>query len=130
MADYILLLLLLALILLFVTEMIHSMKRSRVTGRLIKTYFEDSENPKVIDEIYAYCSDDYKLRRLVKKYAVSREDIEKIYQKLLLWGNFKKDRRFVPISSFFYVYSFEYLVKHKNEDAKDLTVKMMNFFRL
>ena len=130
MVNYLLLLLLLLIFGLFFAEMIHSMKRSRVTGRLIKTYYPDPKNPRLIDEIYDYCCQDYKLRRLVKKYAVTKDDISDIYQKLLLWGNLKKDRRFVPISSFFYVYTFEYLAKHRRDDAKSLTVKMMNFFRL
>ena len=58
------------------------------------------------------------------------EDMEKIYQKLLLWGNFHKGRRFVPITSFLYVYTLNYLCQHKDGDAKELTMKCMNFLHI
>ena len=66
----------------------------------------------------------------MKKYQISPDDIEALYQKLIIWGNYRKGRRFVPISSFFYVYTLEYLIKNKNEDAKKLTMRCMNFFHI
>ena len=126
--DYLLLAGLILLCALFIYEMVHSFRRSNITNRLINTYSEDTKNPALIGEIYSYISKDMKLRRIVKKYGAEKSDIEKLYHKLLLWGNFKKGRRFVPISSFFYAYSLEYLLKNKDEDAKKLTMKMMNFF--
>ena len=125
---YLIILFLLAVLFLF--EMRHSLRRSSETNRLITKYIDDRQNKELIGEIYRYCLSDFKLRRIMKKYQISPGDIEALYQKLLIWGNFRKGRRFVPISSFFYVYTLEYLIKNKNEDAKKLTMRCMNFFHI
>ena len=125
---YLIILFLLAVLFLF--EMRHSLRRSSETNRLITKYIDDRQNKELIGEIYRYCLRDFKLRRIMKKYQISPDDIEALYQKLLIWGNFRKGRRFVPISSFFYVYTLEYLIKNKNEDAKKLTMRCMNFFHI
>lgn len=125
---YLIILFLLAVLFLF--EMRHSLRRSSETNRLITKYIDDRQNKELIGEIYRYCLSDFKLRRIMKKYQISPDDIEALYQKLLIWGNFRKGRRFVPISSFFYVYTLEYLIKNKNEDAKKLTMHCMNFFHI
>ncbi|MCR5440055.1 MAG: hypothetical protein K6F01_11585 [Selenomonas sp.] len=124
--NYILSALLLLLCLVFILEMYHSLKRSSTSWHLIETYRDDLQNKQLIDEIYAYCQKDWKLRRIIKANEVTPADIEKIYQKLLKWGNFHKGHRFVPITSFFYVNTLDYLVKHKNDEAKTLTMHCMN----
>ena len=123
-------LIVIVLCLIFFFEMRHSLHRSSETNRLIEKYINDLQNKELIEEIYCYCLSDFKLRRIMKNYKITRDDIGKLYQKLLLWGNFRKGRRFVPISSFFYVYTLEYLIKNKNEDAKNLTMRCMNFFHI
>ena len=125
---YLIILFLLAVLFLF--EMRHSLRRSSETNRLITKYIDDRQNKELIGEIYRYCLNDFKLRRIMKKYQISPDDIEALYQKLLIWGNFRKGCRFVSISSFFYVYTLEYLIKNKNEDAKKLTMRCMNFFHI
>lgn len=106
------------------------MRRSAEAVRLIETYIEDLENPKLIEEIYAYCSTDFKLRRILKKHDAGPEDIDMLYHKLLIWGNFRKYNRFVPITSFFYAYGLNYLLSHRDGEPKELTQKMMNFLHI
>ena len=127
---YLVILLFVFLCVIFFWEMRHSLKRSAESDRLIRQYEQDLDNKQLIQDIYAYCTKDWKLRRIMKKHAVSPADIDVIYHKLLRWGNFKKGRRFVPISSFFYVYTLNYLVTHKTEKAKVLTMRCMNFFHI
>ena len=111
-------------------EMYHSLKRSETTNRLICTYIDDLGNEKLFDEIYDYCQRDFKLRRIMKKHAATKEDIKELHKKLMTWGNIKKGRRFVPITSFFYAYSLNYLFEHRNEDDKKVTMRMLNFFHI
>ena len=126
----IIILILLIISLLFAAEMRHSLRRSAESYRLIQAYRDDLQNPALITEIYHYCQQDYKLRRIMKKHQVTEADIRSIYQKLLAWGNFHKGHRFVPITSFFYAYTLKYLVTHKDGDAKTLTLRCMNFFHI
>ncbi|SHK63210.1 hypothetical protein SAMN05216582_11041 [Selenomonas ruminantium] len=128
--HYFFMLLIAILSIIFLLEMYHSVQRSNINSHLIETYRNDLHNQKLIDDIYDYCQKDWKLRRIIKKYNLTVDDIEKIYQKLLLWGNFHKGRRFVPITAFLYVCTLEYLGQHKNEDAKALTMKCMNYLHI
>ncbi len=130
MADYIWAVFLAALILVFWWSMRRSLRRSTITNRLITEYMDKLQDPALIDEIFTYCQQDWRLRRIMKKYEARQEDFKIIYDKLLLWGNFKKGRRFVPISSFFFTTSLEYLLKNQEGDPKKLTMKMMNFFHI
>ncbi len=123
-------LLALAVFLVFVLEMAHSLRRSSVCNRLIQTYDGEVSEEKTIEAIYRYAMGDFKLRRILRKYGASKKDLQELHRKLLLWGDFKKGRRYVPISSFFYVYTLNYLLLHKDEDAKQLTMKCMNFFHI
>ena len=128
--SYLLSFLLCLFILLFLWEMRHSLHRSSVAVRLIETYINDLENPALIAEIHAYCNSDFKLRRILKKHSAAQADIEMLYHKLLIWGNFRKYNRFIPITSFFYAYALDYLLTHKEDDPKELTQKMMNIFHM
>ena len=115
---------------LFVYEQVRQIRKLNKVNELINTYEHDVENPKLIDEMYDYCQKDRKLKKIMEKYQPTKEDFDKLYHKLLIYGNFRKFRRFVPISSFFAVYSLEYMLTHKDMDAFQLTKKMMNFFHI
>ena len=111
-------------------EMYHSLKRSETTNRLINKYIDDLENEHLFDEIYEYCQKDFKLRRIMRKHAATKEDIKSLHKKLMTWGNIKKGRRFVPITSFFYAYSLNYLFEHRDDADKKVTMRMLNFFHI
>lgn len=122
-----------ALCFVFVFEMRHSMRRSAKMNELIQRYSGTLPAPRrteLLADIYAYCMADFKLRRVMKKNHATAEDLEELYRKLMIWGDFRKGRRYVPISSFFYVYTLGYLLRHKDEDGKKLTMKCMNFFHI
>lgn len=98
---------------------------------LIEKYIDhlrESESVEsLIEEIFDFCSRDWKLSRVMQKNSATREDFREIFDKLMVWGNFRKYNRFVPITSFMYVTSLDYLLQHRDEDSKKLTERMMNF---
>ena len=53
--EYILLVVLIGLLGLFLSEMYRQVTKLNTVRRLIDTYEHDTENPKVIDEMYAFC---------------------------------------------------------------------------
>ena len=131
--SYIQYVLLFALFVYFVWEMKHSLHRSAVTNELIQKYADkpsQAQQEELIAAIYDYCVHDRKLKKIIKKYAATEDDIRRLYKKLLRWGDFQKRRRYVPISSFFYVYTLEYLLKHPEAEDKELTQKCMNFLHI
>lgn len=131
--SYLYLLVLVTLVILFVWEMKRSLRRSAVTNELINKYADKpttAEQHEMISAIYAYCLADWKLKRVVRKYGATEEDFHLLYRKLCRWGDFRKGRRYVPISSFFFVYTLEYLLKHPDADEKEMAKKCMNFFHI
>ena len=119
---------LVALIVYFVFAIRRTLKMSKASVALIEKYENDKLNPQLIDEIFAAISDDVLLNRILKRHQATRRDIQRLHAKLMKWGDFRKYNRYVPITSFFNVHTLEYLLEHKNDDAKSLTEHMMNHF--
>ena len=112
----------------FVFAIRRSMRMSSASVALIEKYEHDKNNPQLIEDIFAAISSDVLLRRILKQHNATVRDISRLHAKLMKWGDFRKYNRYVPITSFFNVHTLEYLLSHKNDDAKSLTEKMMNHF--
>lgn len=119
-----------ALAALFLWEQYRQIMKLNFVRRLIDTYEHDVDNPALIDAMYDFCRRDRKLKKIVAAHQATREDFLMLYKKLLIRGNFRKYNRFIPISSFFAVYTLNYLLKNKDADEFDLTKRMMNFFNI
>ena len=101
---------------------------SKKSVALIQKYQNQKNNPQLIKDIFSTISKDFFLRRILNKHNATIYDIAKLHKKLLKWGDFRKYNRYVPITSFFNRTTLDYLLSHKNDDAKSLTTKMMNHF--
>ena len=117
-----------ALIVYFVFAIRRSMRMSSASVALIEKYENDKDNPQLIEEIFAAINSDVLLSRILKSHNATQRDISRLHAKLMKWGDYRKYNRYVPITSFFNVHTLEYLLEHKNDDAKALTEKMMNHF--
>ena len=121
---------LIALTIFFVVELRRSLRRSSRSVELINKFLSDRNTSELIDRMYEYAMDDRRLRSIVKKYGADRADFLRLHEKLMMWGDFRKYNRYVPITSFFYAGALEYLLDHKNDDPKSLTQAMMNYFHI
>ena len=101
---------------------------SKKSVALIEKYQHDKKNPQLIQDIFSEISGDFFLRRILTRHNATVDDIAKLHKKLLIWGDFRKYNRYIPITSFFNKTTLDYLLTHKNDDAKSLTEKMMNHF--
>ena len=119
-----------ALAALFLWEQYRQITKLNFVRRLIDTYEHDVDNPALIDAMYDFCRRDRKLKKIVAAHQATREDFLMLYKKLLIRGNFRKYNRFIPISSFFAVYTLNYLLKNKDADEFDLTTRMIKFFKI
>lgn len=128
--QYFLFSLLIALTVLFVIEIKRSLRRSRITVELINKYSSDKKNPQLIEDIFNFIINDRRLSTIIQKHNANQSDIKALHDKLLIWGDFRKYNRYIPITSFFYAGALEYLLSHKNDDAKSLTQRMMNYFHI
>ena len=117
-----------ALVAYFIFAIRRSMRMSKASVALIEKYENDKHNPQLIDDIIAAINSDVLLSRILKQHNATRHDIDRLHSKLMKWGDFRKYNRYVPITSFFNVHTLDYLLEHKNDDAKSLTEKMMNHF--
>ncbi len=123
-------LLLLTVSIIFLLGIRRALMMSKISVGLIKKYEHDKNNPALIEEIFSIITKDFLLNRIVKKYSATENDIKLLHKKLLIWGDFRKYNRYIPITSFFNITTLEYLLKHKNDDAQSLTKKMMNHFHI
>ena len=114
----------------FVTEIQRSLKRSKKLVELITKYSDDKNNPQLIDEIFEFVVNERRLSKIVKKYNADKKDFTALHKKLLIWGDFRKYNRYIPITSFFYASALDYLLSHKDDDPKSLTQRMMNYFHI
>ena len=121
-------LLLVAVTIIFIAGTFRAFRMSKKSVALIEKYSADKKNPRLVEEIFDEINEDFFLKRILTKYDAELSDIAALHEKLLTWGDFRKYNRYIPITSFFNVTTLEYLLKHKNDDAKSLTEKMMNHF--
>ncbi len=128
--EYFLLVALFILNIFFVFEIRCYLNRSKKAVELIDKYWNDKKNPQLIDEIFEFVINENRLSKIVKKYNADKEDFAALYKKLLIWGDFRKYNRYIPITSFFYASALDYLLSHKDDEAKSLTQKMMNYFHI
>jgi len=118
------------LIVTFILAMKRNLARDNYINDLILAFLERGELSKeaLLDKMYEYGCNDFRLKRVISKYHATRDDYEQVFDKLFHWANFKKRRRYLPVNSFFFVSSLDYILKHKDDDAKKLSMKMMNHF--
>ena len=128
--QYFLIIILIAATIVFIFGTWRAMQMSRKSVALIEKYEKDKNNPMLIQEIFDILREDFRCKKILNKYNATPDDIKKLHKKLMKWGDFRKYNRYVPITSFFNVTTLEYLLKHKTEDAKSLTEKMMNHFHI
>ncbi len=122
-----------ALLLIFVAAIfllgtLRALNMSKKSVSLIQKYENDKKNPQLVEEIFLTISKDFFLHRILEKHNATVDDIAKLHKKLLMWGDFRKYNRYIPITSFFNKTTLEYLLTHKDDSAKSLTEKMMNHF--
>lgn len=120
--------LLILVAIIFLAGIFRAFTMSKKSVALIQKYENQKNNPQLIEEIFSAISKDFFLRRILTKHNATVDDIAKLHKKLLKWGDFRKYNRYVPITSFFNRTTLDYLLTHKNDDAKSLTTKMMNHF--
>lgn len=114
----------------FALGIARALRMSRKSVALIEKYEGDFKNPALVEEIYAEVREDFLLNRILQRHGASLEDFKKLNAKLMIWGDFRKYNRYVPVTSFFNRTTLEYLLAHKNDDARSLTEKMMNHFHI
>ncbi|ORU00371.1 hypothetical protein D081_0894 [Anaerovibrio sp. JC8] len=122
--------LLIGLIVFFFFTMRRIMRRDNVINELIIGFVDRQTISKeeLISRMYQYACNDFRLKGLIKKYNATEEDYTIIFDKLIYWANFKKRKRYIPVNAFFFYGSLKYLLTHKDDEAKPITMKMMNYF--
>ena len=130
MNEIFLIILLILVTFVFLTGICRAYMLSKKSVALIAKYENDKKNPQLIKDIFNTISKDYYLGNILKKNKADINDITNLHKKLMKWGDFRKYNRYIPITSFFNKTTLQYLLEHKDDDAKSLTEKMMNHFHI
>lgn len=121
---------LIVIVAVFALGIARALRMSRKSVALIEKYEGDFKNPALVEEIFAAVREDFLLNRILQRHGATLEDFRKLNAKLMIWGDFRKYNRYVPVTSFFNRTTLEYLLAHKADDARSLTEKMMNHFHI
>lgn len=119
------------LIILFLLKTIfYSSQKSRNLKALIEKYSDNMFDDNVTKDIYVFCMSDDKLKTIMQKHKATHDDISDLYYNLVTTACVKsRDGNFIPISSFAFMSSLDYLLSHKNSKHPDeLAIKMMDYF--
>lgn len=67
----------------------------------------------VVNEIYAFCITREHLRKIVNKHNATPNDFEKIYNDLMTYCNAASGKMFIPVATFFFENSLEYVLSNR-----------------
>jgi len=77
------------------------------------TNLAKNESASVVNEIYAFCITREYLREVIAKHNATLNDFEKIYNDLMTYCNAESGKMFIPVATFFFASSLEYVLANK-----------------
>ena len=89
--------------------------------RFVKDYFymqkltplAKNKSASVVNEIYAFCITREHLREVIAKHNATPNDFEKIYNDLMTYCNAESGKMFIPVATFFFASSLEYVLSNR-----------------
>lgn len=98
----------------FCTNVFQSFSKSADLTRMIRKYDGDYMNPQIVIELYQYCYNHEFLNPVVRRYNAKVGDFALIYLYLLSKCRVSGNGHFIPISTFFFAASLDYVLSKKN----------------
>lgn len=72
-----------------------------------------NKSASVVNEIYAFCITREHLREVIAKHNATPNDFEKIYNDLITYCNAESGKMFIPVATFFFASSLEYVLSNR-----------------
>ncbi len=95
------------------------------------TNLAKNESASVVNEIYAFCITREYLREVIAKHNATLNDFEKIYHDLMTYCNAESGKMFIPVATFFFASSLEYVLANKiksRADGEKVASTLKNYF--
>ena len=95
------------------------------------TNLAKNESASVVNEIYAFCITREYLREVIAKHNATLNDFEKIYNDLMTYCNAESGKMFIPVATFFFASSLEYVLANKiksRADGEKVASTLKNYF--
>ena len=118
------------LFLAFFTNVFQSLGKSTDLARMIQKYKGDYLNPQIIPELYLYCCKHKLLNPIVHRYKANVRDFALIYLYLLAKCRVSYKGHFIPISTFFFAASLDYVLAKKDRLGCDDIFWLKRYFGL
>ena len=101
-------------VLYFFMPVLGSFCKSTDLARMIQRYKGDYLNPQIVPELYLYCCKHKLLSPIVHRYKANVGDFALIYLYLLAKCRVSNKGHFIPISTFFFAASLDYVLAKKD----------------
>ena len=101
-----------------------------VADYMIQKYKDDYANPRIVLELYQYCYNHKLLSPIIRRYNASVGDFSLIYMYLLSHCPAVGKGHFIPISTFFFAASLDYVLARENFLNFDDTLWLRRYFGL
>lgn len=118
------------LFLAFFTNVFQSFGKSTDLAKMIQKYKGDYANPRIVPELYQYCHNHKFLNPIVRRYNAGVGDFALIYLYLLARCPVGGKGHFIPISTFFFAASLDYVLARENFLNFDDTLWLRRYFGL
>ena len=117
-------------ILFYFRHAFRSFGKSTDLARMIQKYNGDYMNPQIVPEIYLYCCKHEFLNPIVSRYKADVGDFASIYLYLLAKCRVSGKGHFIPISTFFFAASLDYVLAKENRLDLEDTLWLRKYFGL
>lgn len=114
----------------FFTDTFQSFNKTSDLSKMIKKYSDDYMNPQLIHEIYQYCCNNQFLRPVVRKHNAELGDFAMIYLCLMATCKVSGKGHFVPISTFFFAATLDYVLSRNGMLRPEDTFWLKRYFGL
>ena len=114
----------------FFISALRSFGKSTDLAKMIQKYKDDYANPRIVLELYQYCYNHKLLSPIIRRYNASVGDFSLIYMYLLSHCPAVGKGHFIPISTFFFAASLDYVLARENFLNFDDTLWLRRYFGL
>jgi len=113
----------------FFGTLFSSLGKSGKIAYLGSKYKDNPRNPNAVPELYEYIMSHDTLRTVMQKHNATLQDLEKIYELLLVSCCYEEKGHFLPISALLFGQPLDYLLTNKdNANIYEIENYVYNYF--
>lgn len=115
----------------YMMNLIDTAKSQNASEHSIAVLCKGEKPVSVVNEIYAFCITHENLNEVVRRHNATLSDFKEIYERLMMFCCIDSGDRFIPVSSFFFARSLDYVLSNRITDynsGNEVAGNLINYF--